>query len=452
MNTLSGFESYYPNTLSNLPPYSDFNQSTYLAIDGSNNMIADLDMGNHNIKNLATAISNDEAVNLGQLNTKLLGYVNLTTNQTIGGIKRFYDITTGDGIIALGRTSTSDYRSLRFLNNLGGNKWIFGNEAEGDENLYLYKDSSTKILSIDYASPSLSLNSYKITNVANGTASTDAVNLGQLTTGLSGYVDLVSNQTITGAKTFQSAGTSTQKLILDRTSGTIDNVVSFTTPSGINWLMGQSGGSDEFNFFRYNGFAYFNKMRISNLTTEIFTELIMASNKITSLANGTNANDAVNKSQLDTKLNLSGGTLTGALSMNTTNKITNVADPTNNQDAATKKYVDDKSTAVKSANFTYDNEDIIYWNSSVDVSCTINALSSYNNGKTAKILIENTSSTNTRLFSFFLPAAGSDTFVWNGLTAYQRSIPANSLRIIDLTFNNFNGSPGSIWTNDAVPK
>lgn len=41
----------------------------------------------------------------------------------------------------------------------------------------------------------------------------------------------------------------------------------------------------------------------------------MTDNKITNVADGTDAGDAVNKNQLDTKLNLSGGTMTGDINM-----------------------------------------------------------------------------------------------------------------------------------------
>ena len=45
--------------------------------------------------------------------------------------------------------------------------------------------------------------------------------------------------------------------------------------------------------------------------------------KIINLANGINTGDAVNKSQLDTKINLSGGTMTGDLNMGSSSLITN---------------------------------------------------------------------------------------------------------------------------------
>lgn len=62
--------------------------------------------------------------------------------------------------------------------------------------------------------------------------------------------------------------------------------------------------------------------------------LNMNNHKITNVANGTSNADAVNYSQLQTKLDLSGGTMTGPINMGN-NKITNVANGTANTDIAT---------------------------------------------------------------------------------------------------------------------
>ena len=117
---------------------------------------------------------------------------------------------------------------------------------------------------------------------------------------------------------------------------------------------------------------------LSDLTPELGGELDANSNKITSLADPTAAQDAATKNYVDsevaglvdsapaaldtlnelaaalgddanfsstvttsiaTKLPLAGGTMTGAIAMGT-NKITGVGDPTAAQDAATKNYVD----------------------------------------------------------------------------------------------------------------
>lgn len=90
--------------------------------------------------------------------------------------------------------------------------------------------------------------------------------------------------------------------------------------------------------------------------------------KIIEIANGTNISDAVNKGQLDSKLNLTGGTLTGTINMSN-NKITNVSDPTDNQDVATKKYVTDQISSLESYvdsafhNYDADSQGVIHnWN------------------------------------------------------------------------------------------
>ena len=68
--------------------------------------------------------------------------------------------------------------------------------------------------------------------------------------------------------------------------------------------------------------------------------LAMGTNKITGLGNPTNAQDAATKTYVDTTTVASAGdSMTGPLAMGT-NKITGLGDPTSAQDAATKTYVD----------------------------------------------------------------------------------------------------------------
>ena len=62
--------------------------------------------------------------------------------------------------------------------------------------------------------------------------------------------------------------------------------------------------------------------------------LNMNNHKVTNVTNGTASADAVNYSQLQTKLSLSGGTMTGPINMGN-NKITNVANGVADTDAAT---------------------------------------------------------------------------------------------------------------------
>jgi len=71
--------------------------------------------------------------------------------------------------------------------------------------------------------------------------------------------------------------------------------------------------------------------------------IAMGTSKITGLGDPTVAQDATTKSYVDTglaiKLNLTGGTMSGAIAMGAS-KITGLADPTAAQDATTKTYVD----------------------------------------------------------------------------------------------------------------
>ena len=62
--------------------------------------------------------------------------------------------------------------------------------------------------------------------------------------------------------------------------------------------------------------------------------LNMNNHKVTNVTNGTSSADAVNYSQLQTKLSVSGGTMTGPINMGN-NKITNVANGVADTDAAT---------------------------------------------------------------------------------------------------------------------
>lgn len=79
--------------------------------------------------------------------------------------------------------------------------------------------------------------------------------------------------------------------------------------------------------------------------------LNMNNHKVTNVTNGTSSADAVNYSQLQTKLSVSGGTMTGPINMGN-NKITNVANGVADTDAAT---VGQLNAAVASSGPQYDH-------------------------------------------------------------------------------------------------
>jgi hypothetical protein len=68
----------------------------------------------------------------------------------------------------------------------------------------------------------------------------------------------------------------------------------------------------------------------------------MNNNKIVNVDNATNLNDAINKNQFDTgintKLNLSGGTMSGNIDLNSVGKIINCVNPTSSLDVCNQQY------------------------------------------------------------------------------------------------------------------
>jgi hypothetical protein len=134
---------------------------------------------------------------------------------------------------------------------------------------------------------------------------------------------------------------------------------------------------------------------IENLVVN--NQINMTSGKITNLANGTNANDAVNKSQLDLKadttyvdtnfLNKTTATtqiVNSNLNMNTTNKIINLANGSNSNDAVNKSQLDLKAdTTYVDTNFlnkTTATTQIV--NSNLDMNTT-NKIINLANGSTS---------------------------------------------------------------------
>ena len=81
------------------------------------------------------------------------------------------------------------------------------------------------------------------------------------------------------------------------------------------------------------------------------------------MAKGTASNDAVTKNQLDTKLSLSGGLMTGNLDMNS-NRIYNVAQPDGDKQPATKIWSEnkflDKSSGVMAGPLNMSNNKITH--------------------------------------------------------------------------------------------
>jgi len=150
----------------------------------------------------------------------------------------------------------------------------------------------------------------------------------------------VRGTTITATAGFTGALTGN---VTGNTSGTHTGAVSGNVTGDLAGNVTATVGSSSFNDVVING------------TLDMTSG---SAGTITGLSSPVNGTDAATKTYVDTadnlKLNLSGGTMSGAIAMGTF-KITGLGTPTNNADAATKTYVDTAiSSLVNSAPGTLD--------------------------------------------------------------------------------------------------
>ena len=300
-NTITGNYGFsLPNTLDNENFLDDFS-GNYVKLDGSSMMEGNLDMGLYRIKNINDAIYDDEAVNLGPLTNKISNLVTLDTTQSINSIKTIFNPNstnnwglTIDDTLKIGNSSKTGVMKLYGLFNhsifqatnenlhidLSNNapySGVYFNYYSPSSNTYLQSGFGTgncligtntpdtnykcvidrnananalKVIGPSYFTASLTLGGVldmgttnKITNLANGTNPTDAINLSQLTTEIANYVTTNTNQTITSTKTIDPVNQVAQ--IIMRKSALTDNaVIKFRETTSNIWDFGMRSGSD----------------------------------------------------------------------------------------------------------------------------------------------------------------------------------------------------------------
>jgi hypothetical protein len=171
--------------------------------------------------------------------------------------------------------------------------------------------------------------------------------------------------------------------------------------------------------------------------------IAMGSNKITGLGTPTATGDAATKGYVDTadalKLNLTGGTMSGAIAMGT-NRITGMGDPVNAQDAATKNYIDTifGSTASAAAS------------AAAAASSASSALNSANSATASASSASSSASTaSTALFNFraqYLgPLASDPTVDGNGNPVTAGDLYFNTVANETRVYN------GTAWVAAYVP-
>lgn len=246
---------------------------------------------------------------------------------------------------------------------------------------------------------SFSLNSNKITNLANGIANNDAINLGQLNNSISalGFSGLSTNGLIvrTGANTYASrslaggngisitntngfSGNPTISLNnsyntsanvtvnwwnLSVSTDVLDYVISpsITYPILLQNITSGNSGTNNLRYWRtisglgdntganaYWSFSYYNQplgvdkvymyIGIPQNSIYLSAKVDLSNNDLTTSGN-INATTGTLKSNNLSSHNSTSIVIANSLAMNS-NAITGLANPTNNQDAATKQYVD----------------------------------------------------------------------------------------------------------------
>jgi len=328
-----------------------------------------------------------------------------------------------------------------------------------DGNIDVFNITKTNINS------EIDMSNNKITDLSNGTHPTDAVNLSQI----NGKLDL-------------TGGTMTGDLIIDRSGS-----VAIKTPLNITDTTGGLTPSLKYTYNNINATANYSLLSIdsarqygegaeiklnntdssnfsikslyynfSDYRTEIihysaapnqtislvfrdniiefFNQIDMCNNKITDLSNGTQPTDAVNLSQLDEKLNLTGGTISGDLEINNTNIIRT------NQSY----YINE----LEGTNFTRPGNNVIY-DESVSWTPYSKSVSFIN---TVSVDIENFSSGSNSTFTI-----NCIILFYNGVNIVrniQRSIisPDNTFANITTTTVTFRDLfvSGSIQTNESL--
>lgn len=187
-----------------------------------------------------------------------------------------------------------------------------------------------------------------ITNLASPTNSGDAATKGYVDTAdalklnlsggtMSGALAMGNNK-ITGLGTPTASADAATKGYVDTSVANVINSAPAALDT-LNELAAALGNDASFATTVTNSLA--GKLNLTGGTMS--GAIAMGTNKITGLGTPTSSADAATKSYVDTanalKLDLAGGTMSGAIAMGT-NKITGLGNPTSSQDAATKTYVD----------------------------------------------------------------------------------------------------------------
>jgi hypothetical protein len=351
MNSLSNNERFYiPNTLDGIDILTENIESNALLVDGTNFMMADLDAGGHNVKNVANATAIDEAINLGQLNSTLANYVDLTSTQVIGGSKSFSNQVTFNGTIKTNLTAND-------IPNAGTRTWLDSGSTQTISGTKIFSDNITFNSPVVTLTNGATCNNKNLTNVLNPSNPQDASTKNYTDTA-DGLRVLKAGDTMSGTLLMSGSNQIALNSSADIGQGKHENYfagdwyqvcrASSATKGLIMRVSNNVAPTSAHDRFKINGNG---DISLLGATTISNTLSMNTTNKIINLAEPTTSQDASTKNYVDTQSSntnylLRNGTLamTGNLNMGTSYKITNLLDPTLLQDASTKNYVDTQTT------------------------------------------------------------------------------------------------------------
>ena len=369
MNSLSNNEKYYQsNSLDGIDTITDTISSTSLLIDGTNFMMADLDAGGHNVKNMANGIALDDAVTLGQL---VNNYVDLTSNQTIGGIKSFSNQVNFNGVTKTNLTlqdipnGTSRQAITTGTQTITGvktwsNSAIFnGNLTTNGPNVNIqstnFTVASTTITNLNNGA---TCNNKKISNVLDPNLAQDVATKNYVDTHISNpnYV-LKTGDVMTGNLTINN--------VLNLNAGTANDIdVDSANETNTYIRFGEAGATSDFAYLRQIGPS--DSINLSFDFHDNINDGQFLLRNVRSSDNPDTTRTFFTSSSIVTNVysnsfSVSSSTVTylnnGANCGN--KKLTNVLDPTLAQDAATKNYVD---TQTSNPNYVLKTGDVMTGN------------------------------------------------------------------------------------------
>ena len=362
--------------------YVDTEVNKTLKLDGSNKMLAAIDMDDRRVENVAPARHGySDAVSSLHLNTYYMDF-NVDDDklemqnpidmmdQRIENVKdarlnqrdaMSYKFFT-DNFVKTGYNGDIDCQGRRFYN-VGG--------VTNEDQLTTTLEANTRFMRKD--GPTINMLNKRVINVANPTANTDAVNKQYLvnhggiylkkdgSVALSGNLDLGDNEIVN---------------VKEATSGS--HAVNLTQLNSESFKCLHKTGGDMTGDIRMDNNSIYEIKNVENDTSAVNRKYVndeldkkldqnkdfsMGNNKITSLRNPDDSNELVNKSYVDQKVSQAGGSvdLTPYLKRDGTvsvtgdfdfgdNKITKVGNGSQSTDVVNKGYVDTELFAKPNVN------------------------------------------------------------------------------------------------------